>query len=220
MWQPKENTGRAVLAAVIVALASFAATRADAQSKLPLKEGVARVEGGYVVIPGEVTNLSGGWVRGVRIDVELFDAAGNSLLKDRCYAARDHLAPNEVTPFKYLRDVTKIRGTYARHKLEVSAVPAPSTLAAAVEGLQVSREGKGFRVKGTLRSTGSEACRNAQAIAVGYDTSGRVYDVEGIFPDTAKGGLPSGETVAFRLFVANDGGQITDVKALGGCAGK
>lgn len=190
------------------------------ESKLPLREGQARVDEGSLMIPGEVTNASGQWVRGVRIDIELFDASGQSIHKDRVYTERDHLAPGEVSPFKFIRDVSKIKGTYARHALSVTAVPGPSTLACEAQDVAVEREGSAFRIRGTLKSTGSDACRNAQAVVAGYDASGKVYDVSGIYPDTEKAGLAPQKTVPFKLLLENRTGKIVEVKTWGACSGR
>jgi hypothetical protein len=204
----------------VTALALSGAGAVAAQSKLPLSEGPARVEGGFLIIPGEVTNASGQWIRGVRIDVELFDASGRRIHQDRVHAQRDHIAPGEVSPFKFIRDVAKIKGTYAHHVLSVSAVPGPSTLSCVAEKIVVEREGLAYRIRGTLRSTGSEPCRNAQAVAAGYDASGRVYDVAGRYPDTGAGGLAPEESSPFHVLLENHSGNIVNVKAWGACSGR
>jgi hypothetical protein len=211
--------GMAVIVGATV-LALFGWRAAAEESKLPLREGQARVEEGSLMIPGEVTNASGQWVRGVRIDIELFDASGQSIHKDRAYTERDHLAPGEVSPFKFIRDVSKIKGTYARHVLSVTAVPGPSALACAAQDVVVAKEGSAFRIRGTLKSTGTEPCRNAQAVAAGYDASGRGYHVTGIYPDTEKAGLAPQKTVAFQLLLENHSGKIVDVKTWGACSGR
>jgi hypothetical protein len=204
----------------VAALALSGGRVAAAQSKLPVSEGPARVADGFLIIPGEVSNASGQWIRGVRIDIELFDAGGRRIHQDRIYTQRDHIAPGEVSPFKFIRDVTKIKGTYARHVLSVSAVPGPATLSCAAEDVVVERDGLAFRIRGTLRSTGSEACRNAQAVAAGYDASGRVYDVAGRYPDTDAGGLAPEQSVPFQVLLENHSGNIVNVKVWGACSGR
>jgi hypothetical protein len=204
----------------VAALTLSGAGVAAAQSKLPLSEGPARVEGGYLIITGEVTNASGQWIRGVRIDIDLFDASGRRIHQDRVHAQRDHIAPGEVSPFKFIRDVTKIKGMYARHTLSVSAVPGPSTLSCVAEDVVVERDGLAFRIRGTLRSTGSEPCRNAQAVAAGYDASGHVYDVAARYPDTDAGGLAPEQGVPFQLLIENQRGHVVSVKAWGACSGR
>ena len=208
------------LAVAVVTLALGAGRGAAAPSKLPLAEGPARVEDGFLIIPGEVTNATDQWIRGVRIDIELYDASGRRIHQDRVHTQRDHLAPHEVSPFKFIRDLAKIQGKYARHTLSVSAVPGPSTLACVAEEVVIEREGSGFRIHGVLRSTGSEPCRNAQAVAAGYDASGRVYDVAARYPDTDPGGLAAEQTVPFQLVLENRNGHIVDVKAWGACSGR
>jgi hypothetical protein len=209
---------RVIAGAMVLALSGWRV--AAAESKLPLSEGQVRVEGGFLVIPGEVTNASGQWIRGVRIDVELFDGRGRRIHQDRIYTQRDHIAPGEVSPFKLIRDVAKIKGTYARHTLSVSAVPGPSTLACVTEDVVVERDGAAFRIRGTLRSTGSEPCRNAQAVAAGYDAGGRVYDVAGRYPDTDAGGLAPEQSVPFQVLLENHSGSIVNVKVWGACSGR
>jgi hypothetical protein len=213
---------RAWVSAIAVAamVAVWGSPLPAADTKLPLHEGVARVENGFLIIAGEVVNASGQWARGVRIDIELFDAGGARIHEDRVYAQRDHLAPNEVSPFKLIRDVRKIKGTYARHTLSVSAVPGPSTLSCVAEKVAVEKEATAYRVRGVLRSTGSEPCRNAQAVAAGYDAGGRVYDVAGVYPDVAKEGLAPEQSVPFELLLENHAGQIVDVKVWGACSGR
>ncbi len=204
----------------VTALALSGWRVAAEDSRLPLSEGQARVEGGFLIIPGEVTNSSDRWIRGVRIEIELFDASGRRIHRDKVYAQRDHLAPHEVSPFKFIRDVNRIEGTYARHTLTVSAVPGPSTLSCLAEDVAVERDGLAYRISGTLKSTGSESCRNAQAVAAGYDAGGRVYDLAGRYPDTGPGGLAPDQRIPFQLLLDNHSGKIVQVKVWGACSGR
>lgn len=155
---------------------------------LVLEEGAGAERDGYLVITGSVKNATADWYKAVKIELELFDAAGKPLsvggikndqgARERVYASRDHVPPGESTPFKFTRDIEKITGKYASHKLHVTGVKTEPVGEADVIDFVDAREGAYHRVTGSLKTRGSKPCFDPKIVVAAYDGQSRVIDVE------------------------------------------
>ena len=149
----------------------------------------------FVKIAGEVRNNSPHWVVSPRIDVELFDADGNKLsvssiavaaaadagrpnADDAARAERVYVPPGGTAVFQYLRDAKKIGGTYASHRLSVSAHKADAPPEVKLDGFAITRLteefGPDFRAEGKLSNTGSVGCRSPRVVLGFYDDAGKI----------------------------------------------
>jgi len=194
---------------------------------------------GFVEIFGEVRNNTGGWILTPRIDVDLLDASGRSLgvksiatavaedmgqenALDFTYADRDFVPPGEVAPFHYIRDTKKIGGTYASHRLNVSARPIPAAEAPVVviEGFSTKSDEDGrLLARGVIKNTGTVGCRSPEAIVAAYDSNGKLFKLESDVPEKYfQQFLDPGASVAFTVKIYNsDGDTIGDVRAFADC---
>jgi hypothetical protein len=204
--------------------------RSDGRIPLSLVEGKSRTQHGFLIIPGEVKNDTGQWLRSVRIDIELLDASGKPIHVDSIAAAegrgegvvsdRSVVPPGEVALFRYTRDMKKLAAGYASHRLSASARPGDGTMAASVEGIQTTKDDLGFHtVTGKIRSTGSGGCRSPQAVIGLYASDGKVYDVKTAGPDAwFQKVMPSGQTAEFsRRAIDGRDGVFSDIKVWGDC---
>lgn len=207
-------------------------------AKLEVEVGKAGLdESGFVHIVGEIRNNTGGWIESTRINVDLLDSEGKSLLVrsiatavaedlgeakalDFTYAHRYFVPPGEVTPFHYLRDAKKIGGVYASYALHVAAmqIPAAESPKVVIERLSTTTDEKGARiVSGVIVNQGSVGCRSPEAIVGVYDADGTLYRVEDERPETYRSKvLPAGESVVFRVRFFNDE-EEGDMRAFADC---
>lgn len=149
----------------------------------------------FVKIAGEVRNNSPHWVVSPRIDVELFDADGKKLsvssiavaaaadagrpnADDSARTERVYVPPGGTAVFQYLRDAKKIGGTYASHRLSVSAHKASAPPEVKLDGFSITRLteefGPDFRAEGKLSNTGSVGCRSPRVVLGFYDDAGKI----------------------------------------------
>jgi hypothetical protein len=183
----------------------------------------------FVVITGFVHNRSGQAVMGVRLHVDLFDRDGQPApVRSISTAARnakggdgtDHgvvplhyLRAGESTPFKYVRDVKSIRGTYASHKVTASAraVPEVEIPVLAVEKVKVAPKGKltdWSVVAGSIKNVGTLDCRDPKPVIGIYDGEGKLFDIDGTSSSFDRKIFPAGATATFQDdAVANAGGE-------------
>jgi hypothetical protein len=209
-------------------------------SKLRLVEGhTGLTPSGFVKIAGEIHNDTGQWIRAPRIEVELFDEGGQPLgvksivtetrkdlghatPHDGVRASRTIIPPGEVAVFRYLRDVKKVAGKYAKHKLTLSASPTVHQVSVAIEDFNATKRPDGwYTVSGRIKNTDSKAdCRSPTAVLGLYTADGKLFDVQTKTPDSHfKKMLKPGESVEFKL--KNIGnpmqGAIANVKAWADC---
>lgn len=207
-------------------------------SSLRLEVGRAGLEDtSFVQIFGEVFNETGQPIENVVVHVELLDKDGKPLDVGGWHREIMHeeLARGEVqwvpagasTPFHYIRDASKIKGTYASHRLTVTARPARSASMplAAVEGITTTpRDFDQVDLKGTLRVTGTAPCRSPEAM-FGFYVDGKLVDIvsphkSALEPYFQKD-LAAGQSIAFEGKSFPRGGgksPSTKVKAWGVCA--
>jgi hypothetical protein len=197
---------------------------------LPLVEGKARTEHGFVIIPGEVKNDTGKWLRSVHIDIELLDASGKPIHVDSIAAAdgrkegvvadRSVVPPGEVALFRYTRDMKKLAAGYASHRLSASGRVGDAGMAATVENIHTSKDDLGFfTVTGRVKSSGTNGCRSPQAVIGLYASDGKVYDVKTAGPDEwFQKVMPNGQTAEFsRRAIDGRDGVFSDIKVWGDC---
>jgi hypothetical protein len=204
--------------------------RSDGRTPLAVIEGKARADNGFVIIPGEVKNDTGKWLRGVRIDIQLLDASGKSIHVDSIAAAegfpegvvasRTIVPPGEVAVFRYTRDIKKLAGTYASHRLQASGRITDASMSASVEGVDSSKDKLGFyTVTGRIKSTGTAGCRSPQAVIGLYASDGKLYDVKVADADPwFQKVMPAGQTAEFaRRAIDGRDGVFSDIKVWGDC---
>jgi hypothetical protein len=188
-------------------------------------------ESGFVVILGEVVNDTGSWIDTIGVDVTLLDASGKPLNVDSIAAADGHsegvvpersvLAPGERSPFKYLRDVKKLSGTYEYHELAAHARAAKHEEKISVTNVASSREATGWwKASGTLTNAGDRPCRFPQAVIAFYSADGKLYDVSSAVPKDDKNALVPGEAWSFDRPAAleDESAAAKEVKVWGTCA--
>lgn len=179
---------------------------------------------GYLYLTGEITNTSGRWVKAVRIDFQLLDGSGNEIFTDRTYAYPFVAAPGGTLVYEYVRPLSAINGTYASHKVEVSAIVTTDEQQGVVENVVVEDDGDYVMINGTFRSSGRDACFNPQPIAAMYTASGKLYRVEAHSPTDAQGNfyndLPAGNTLSFSFGMSKPTGEaMGEVKVWASCGG-
>jgi len=151
-------------------------------SKLRLEVGRAGLtDSNFVEIFGEVHNDTGQPIEWVKINIELVDKDGNALdvggwhrevvNAEHARGELHYVPAGGSTPFHYIRDASKIKGTYAGQKMTVTARPRTGPMpTAVVEGLNATPRDLGqVDLKGTLKITGTVDCRSPMAVVGFYD---------------------------------------------------
>lgn len=198
-------------------------------SKLKIEVGRAGLqETNFVEIYGEVHNNTGQAIEFVTVHIDLLDKSGNTLdvggwhreitrgggdgspprvpiqSAETARGELHYVPAGGSTPFHYIRDASKIKGTYSGHRLSVTArtrsQPIPT---ATVDGLTTKNGELGqVDLKGTYKVTGSVDCRSPMALVGFYDDKGKLVDLvtphhsalEGYFQKK----LAAGQSVAFE----------------------
>jgi hypothetical protein len=210
--------------------------------KLVVVEGRSGVFDEFVHVVGEVKNETATPLQFVKVTIDLLDASGKPLDvvgwhkiaareahvpdDERAYVDVPYLPAGASAPFHYIRDVRKIRGTYARHRLRASGVPAPANgPIARVEDVTMTLGAfDTVQVEGKVRVVSSVPCAKASAFVGFFDAKGTMIEEGTVFEvpgDNA--GLPAtigpGETArlsghhSFAL-----AGAATSVRAWASCA--
>jgi hypothetical protein len=238
-----QNRAGVVLVFAAVLAAALAGSDATAQavdpSLLPVTIGRAGIaDEDFVQIAGEIRNASPDWVCTPQIDVELLDASGKALVIDSIVTAtrkergkagidgavaqRTYLPPGEVAVFEYIRDVKKVAGKYASHRISAHARKCEVQPKVALEGFVAKKGEDGwYSVSGTIKNVGSIGCRSPKVVIGCYQADGKVYTADSEEPDdTFQKVLAPGQSVPFAIkSIENPGGNtITAVKGWADCA--
>ena len=171
-------------------------------SKLKLVEGKGFLdaETGFLKIACEVKNETGEWLSSVRVAIRLYDASGKELQSDSIttavakdlaqeeiesvYSERTFVPPGETAVFYWTRDVKKIKGTYASHKLSVRARKAENPPKMALTGFKFEKdEGGRVKVSGKIENTGSVGCRSPKGVFGLYGADGQILGAVTETPD-------------------------------------
>jgi hypothetical protein len=149
--------------------------------------GQGRITNGFVRIPALVRNHSAEWAD-VVIAVELLDADGQVLVNRAATNAGEQLCspyaipPGGQTYYLYLRDVERLNGQYASHRLTLSqAYAASPTVRAQVSlssqtALKPAFDGApAYLARGTV--TSATGCAEPPVVAAGFDVAGHLLDV-------------------------------------------
>lgn len=206
------------------------AAPAKGRISLPVVVGKVREQHGFLVIPGEVRNDSAGWVRSVRVGIQLLDADGKPVavssiaaadgLPEGVIADRTLIPPGEVGVFRYTRDLKKLARPYATYQLSADGRATHDRVSAAVSDIQTRKDDLGFyTVSGKLSSSGPDGCRSPQAVIALYASDGKVWDVKSADVDAwFQKVLPQGRTVEFsRRAIDGRSGDFQDIKVWGDC---
>ena len=231
----------AVLAATVTLADSMAQGRESANLQLIVGEAGLDEETGFVNIFGEVRNDTGGWIKSVRIDVDLLDADGRSLgvssvatavaedlgqedALDFVYSDRDFVPPGETAPFGYIRDAKKVGGRYASHRLSVSARPLAAAEApkVVIENFSTEKRDDRYWASGVIRNVGQVGCHTPEAILCVYDAEGKPFTVQGEEPEEYfQKVLVPGRSVVFEAKIYTQKQQddrIADIRAIADCS--
>jgi hypothetical protein len=157
------------------------------RGQFELQGGQGRVINGFVRIPALVRNHSQEWAD-VVIGVELLDAAGLALVNRAATTAGEQMrSPYAIPPdgqmyYLYLRDVERINGQYASHRLTLSQayVVDPAGRAQATITSQAPQQpafagAPAYIVRGT--ATSATGCAEPLVVAAGFDAQGNLLDV-------------------------------------------
>jgi len=142
---------------------------------------------GFVRIPALVRNRSAEWTD-VVVAVELLDADGQALVSRAATNAGEQLrSPYAIPPggtmyYLYLRDVQRLNGQYADHRLTLSqAYAAAPAVRAQVSltsqtALKPTFDGApAYLARGTV--TSATGCAEPLVVAAGFDAEGNLLDV-------------------------------------------
>lgn len=157
------------------------------RGRFELVGGQGRVINGFVHVPALVRNHSQEWAD-VVIDVELLDAAGQVLVNRAATNAGEQMRsayaipPGGVMFYLYLRDVERLNGQYAGHRLTLEQAyvvdPAGSAEVALTSqtALQPAYDGApAYLARGTVTSV--SGCAEPLVVAAGFDAAGNLLDV-------------------------------------------
>ncbi len=214
--------------------------RADA-SKLTVTPGQTRLdtEMGFVKIAGEIKNDTGHTITSARVTIRLFDASGKELQSssvatamnedfgrdplEHVYSDRTFIPPGEVGVFYFLRDMKKIKGVVASHKLSVEARDADAKDVPLVEARDVvtpkAPDGR-WSASGRIENRGSFGCRTPKAIIGLYNHEGKLAATTTVEPDEMfQKVLAPGRSVAFSSPpLREDGVTVTSLKVWADCS--
>jgi hypothetical protein len=192
---------------------------------LTISEGKSGIEeDGFLHIYGEMKNeTTDKWIA-ARVAVDLLDASGKPLGVDSIQAgvaadlgeaAQEHVVverevipPGESSPFHYLREVTKIGGSYAKHTLSPVGREVSDVGRGEIRGVTSTFELGSFAVKGTLVSTGEHPCEDPSPILALYDAQGKLVALASNAPMAADGSfvekLDKDQSLSFELSVSGE----------------
>jgi hypothetical protein len=152
-----------------------------------LRGGQGRVINSFVRIPALVRNHSAEWAD-VVIGVELLDADGQALVNRAATTAGEQMAsPYAIPPggqmyYLYLRDVERLNGQHASHRLTLSQAYAvdPAGRAQATITSQAPQQpafagAPAYIARGT--ATSAAGCAEPLVVAAGFDAQGNLLDV-------------------------------------------
>ncbi|MCC6522310.1 MAG: hypothetical protein IT373_06595 [Polyangiaceae bacterium] len=184
-------------------------------ARLVIVQGQSGIDdAGFLRIAGTVKNDTGAWLTSVRVTIRLYDAAGEEIGTDsittevakdlgeepieRVYAERTYVPPGEVAVFQFLRDVKKIKGTYASHALSVRALPAESPPTVSLTGFTAAKNADGhFEISGSIVNSGRVGCRSPKVVLGLYAADGTLLWADYEMPDeTFQKILGPGQSVA------------------------
>ena len=157
------------------------------RGQFELVGGQGRVINGFIHIPALVRNHSQEWAD-VVIDVELLDAAGQVLVNRAATNAGEQMRSAYAVPpggtmyYLYLRDVERLNGDYASHRLNLSqayAVDPAGTAQVTLTSqtaLKPAYDGApAYLARGTV--TSAAGCAEPLVVAAGFDAAGNLLDV-------------------------------------------
>ena len=149
--------------------------------------GQGRVINGFIRIPALVHNHSQEWAD-VVIEVELLDAAGGVLVNRAAVTAGEQMRGPYAIPaggtmfYLYLRDVERLNGDYASHRLNLSQAyatdptgPAAVTIASQTAPKPASAGAPAYLARGTALP--AAGCAGPRVVAAGFDAQGHLLDV-------------------------------------------
>lgn len=212
--------------------------RADA-SKLAITPGQTRLdtEAGFVKIAGEIKNDTGHTITSARVTIRLFDASGKELQSssvatamdedfgrdphEHVYADRTFIPPGEVGVFYFLRDMKKIKGVVASHKLSVEARDVRGAPLVEARDVVTPKTPDGhLSASGRIENRGSVGCRTPKAIIGLYDREGKLAATTTVEPDEMfQKVLAPGRSVAFSSPpLREDGVTVTSLKVWADCS--
>jgi hypothetical protein len=157
------------------------------RGQFELLGGQGRVINGFVRIPALVRNRSAQWAE-VVIGVELLDGDGQALVNRAATTAGEQMGspyaipPGETLYYLYLRDVERLNGAYASHRLTLSQAYAvdPAGRAQVTITSQAPQQpafagAPAYIARGTV--TTAAGCVEPHVVAGGFDTAGNLLDV-------------------------------------------
>ena len=157
------------------------------RGQFELLDGQGRIINGFVRIPALVRNHSQEWAD-VIIGVELLDAAGQPLVNRAATNAGEQMhSPYAIPPggqmyYLYLRDVERLNGQYASHRLTLSqgyavdpAGSARVTLSSQTALKPAFDGAPAYLARGTV--TSAARCAEPLVVAAGFDAEGNLLDV-------------------------------------------
>ncbi len=157
------------------------------RGQFELVGGQGRVINGFVHIPALVRNHSQEWAD-VVIDVELLDAAGQALVNRAATNAGEQMRSAYAIPpdgtmfYLYLRDVERLNGAYASHRLALEQAYAadPAGMAQVMLTSQTALKpafdgAPAYLARGTV--TPAAGCAEPLVVAAGFDAQGNLLDV-------------------------------------------
>ncbi len=157
------------------------------RGQFELVGGQGRVINGFIHIPALVRNRSQAWAD-VVIDVELLDAGGQVLVNRAATNAGEQMRSAYAIPpggtmyYLYLRDVERLNGQYASHRLNLSQAYAVDPAGAAQvtltsqTALKPAYDGApAYLARGTV--TSAAGCAEPLVVAAGFDAAGNLLDV-------------------------------------------
>ena len=157
------------------------------RGQFELVGGQGRVINGFVRIPALVRNHSAEWAD-VIVNVELLDAGGQALVNRAATNAGEQMRSAYAIPpggtmfYLYLRDVERLNGVYASHRLALeqayAADPAGTAqvMLTSQTALKPAFDGApAYLARGT--ATSATRCAEPLVVAAGFDAQGNLLDV-------------------------------------------
>lgn len=210
-----------------------------AQTEVPvdiISQRLRQTSTGFVVVVGEVRNTHPQPLCFVQIDIQYLDDKGKPVGVDRftaretgimpidqVMASRGVIPPGETSPFSRTRDMSKLKGQVRSARLTAKGLRLRGSVnpAATITNLQIQRQGKDFRIRGTYNATGRAPNKNPEVIAAGYDQRGQIQVVStfALTDNGQPGGqllnqLAPGKRQNFSFLLFNETGNVTQVRVL------
>lgn len=153
---------------------------------LTIREGLVTMDEHNLIICAEIENTTDDtyfWpvrmlvylydANGKQIEVDRIDIFGNSPASDVCTIETDMLPPRCKSPVRRVRDIKKIKGKVASHRIEVHGSKTKHAKMANITNIKVEEQPYAYKISGEYHCVTGD-CHNPGFVVAAYDANGKI----------------------------------------------